>query len=452
MTERLKTVTFAALVTLIAIGVTHGQTDAVPVTTIPADGAPVAIRTWLVSGAFPSLDLAEKAPDGPRRAGYDTDYLTALGGEAAARIDGGTTIQLADGAEVGFTQHTWEGDYANLVETHGSMAEVLAYLYAEVESPVEQDVYVHLGTNDAGKLWVGGELLLQYNGDRMAARSQHAAKVHLVAGRTRVLAKIDQAGGNWGTFVEFYGKSAHERILAAASPDTVAAAKAIFAEVRRGLGDPFKLGRAKRDAYSQALYYLERIERDVPEDESDPDAWNEQLLIVPQYLAKLRDAVGAVSDGVDPHAGKTGIFEATYLSGADGTAQPFTIVVPKDYTADRSYALLLDLHGAGGTHERVGSWWATVGPADSAHYNTTIGVSVMGRGRWSGYEGLGENDIYEVIDWVSERYSVDPDRVYISGGSMGGGGSWLNASRHPDRFAAACPTWAGPSSRRCRTC
>jgi predicted peptidase len=36
-------------------------------------------------------------------------------------------------------------------------------------------------------------------------------------------------------------------------------------------------------------------------------------------------------------------------------------------------------------------------------------------------------------------YRVDPDRVYLTGLSMGGGGVWLLAVCHPERFAAIAP-------------
>lgn len=47
--------------------------------------------------------------------------------------------------------------------------------------------------------------------------------------------------------------------------------------------------------------------------------------------------------------------------------------------------------------------------------------------------------VMDVIDMMLEKYSVDPDRVYIGGLSMGGFGTWDALSRWPDRFAAAFP-------------
>jgi pimeloyl-ACP methyl ester carboxylesterase len=43
------------------------------------------------------------------------------------------------------------------------------------------------------------------------------------------------------------------------------------------------------------------------------------------------------------------------------------------------------------------------------------------------------------LDAVMAEYATDPDRVYLTGISMGGNGSWYLAYRHPDRFAAGVP-------------
>ncbi len=56
-----------------------------------------------------------------------------------------------------------------------------------------------------------------------------------------------------------------------------------------------------------------------------------------------------------------------------------------------------------------------------------------------------------VLDEVISNYSVDADRVYLTGHSMGGRGTWYLAYKFPDRFAAIAPisalstipAWAG---------
>jgi len=51
--------------------------------------------------------------------------------------------------------------------------------------------------------------------------------------------------------------------------------------------------------------------------------------------------------------------------------------------------------------------------------------------------------LINLLDDIITRYDVDPDRVYLTGLSMGGYGSWALASEYPDRFAAVVPICGG---------
>ena len=48
-----------------------------------------------------------------------------------------------------------------------------------------------------------------------------------------------------------------------------------------------------------------------------------------------------------------------------------------------------------------------------------------------------------LLDEIQSKYAVDPDRVYLTGLSMGGFGTWALACRHPERFAAIVPICGG---------
>jgi predicted peptidase len=54
------------------------------------------------------------------------------------------------------------------------------------------------------------------------------------------------------------------------------------------------------------------------------------------------------------------------------------------------------------------------------------------------YEKLGA-----LLDQVVETYGVDVDRMYLTGNSMGGYGTWGMAMQYPDRFAAIAPICGG---------
>ena len=52
-----------------------------------------------------------------------------------------------------------------------------------------------------------------------------------------------------------------------------------------------------------------------------------------------------------------------------------------------------------------------------------------------------------LLDGVERSYAVDPDRIYVTGLSMGGAGAWDLAMATPDRFAAIAPVagWGRPA-------
>ena len=59
---------------------------------------------------------------------------------------------------------------------------------------------------------------------------------------------------------------------------------------------------------------------------------------------------------------------------------------------------------------------------------------------------LVENDLLNMLDMVNENYRADRNRIYLTGLSYGGFGTWWMASKHPDLFAAICPVvgWGHP--------
>ena len=145
--------------------------------------------------------------------------------------------------------------------------------------------------------------------------------------------------------------------------------------------------------------------------------------------AQLIKALADFDIDKDIFAERRGRFLSAYISMADGSGQIYALHVPADYDSGRRYALQIYIHGAGG-------WYGDLPePPKGAD---CIYAGADGRGR-TGYRGLGELDILEVIKDVRFHYNIDPDRIYITGGSMGGSGSWYMCARYPDIFAAGSP-------------
>ena len=48
-----------------------------------------------------------------------------------------------------------------------------------------------------------------------------------------------------------------------------------------------------------------------------------------------------------------------------------------------------------------------------------------------------------LIDHLIENYSINPNRIYLTGLSMGGYGTWQISHEYPERFAAIAPIAGG---------
>jgi predicted peptidase len=55
-------------------------------------------------------------------------------------------------------------------------------------------------------------------------------------------------------------------------------------------------------------------------------------------------------------------------------------------------------------------------------------------------------DLIALLDYIEANYKVDKDKIYVTGLSMGGNGTWRLVSEIPDRIAAAIPIcgWGDP--------
>ncbi len=223
--------TFAAVL-LVAFAWCHHAAGAdAPTHTLSDDGF---VRQWLVLGPFPNPELIEPLADGVTREGFVIDYLTALGGEAAAIIERNTSVPFTtpDGQEQAAGAVAAEArpdGYVNLTHVladnltmsqqggSGSLAPwgpSIAYAFAYIDSPIEQDVHFHFGSDDAAKVWVNGELAHRlWTLQRGAKPWSDNFTVRLRAGRNPVLVKIDDRGGGWGFLLEVYDEAGNTRQL-----------------------------------------------------------------------------------------------------------------------------------------------------------------------------------------------------------------------------------------------
>lgn len=121
----------------------------------------------------------------------------------------------------------------------------------------------------------------------------------------------------------------------------------------------------------------------------------------------------------------------------EGIERSYKVHLPPDYHPDSLYPLVFNLHGSGSNAIEQQLYCGFDFVADTAGI-----VMVYPNGvdnQWNVYGSAGVNDvgfISTLIDTLSANYSIDADRVYSTGMSLGGFMSYRLACELSDRIAA----------------
>jgi len=154
-------------------------------------------------------------------------------------------------------------------------------------------------------------------------------------------------------------------------------------------------------------------------------------------------AATAFGQGEEP---APGVQVEASMTTSDRGQVGYLISLPKDYDADgESVPLMLFLHGRGesyGLLSLVAKW----GPPMMAAQGEPLPFLVVspqcpGDDSWS--SETQQKRLIELLDHIVKNHNVDESRVYLTGLSMGGYGSWRLAADHPERFAAVAPVCGG---------
>jgi predicted peptidase len=153
-------------------------------------------------------------------------------------------------------------------------------------------------------------------------------------------------------------------------------------------------------------------------------------------------SVAALANAGDAKHG----FLSKVFKGDTGDSK-YVLFVPHTYAGDKEYPLILFLHGAG---ER--------GDDGQAPVMQGIGNAIKFKGNEKKFPffvifpqaakswkagGPDAKRALAILDEVQKTYKIDAKRIYLTGLSMGGFGTWSLAAAHPDRWAAIVPICGG---------
>ena len=132
---------------------------------------------------------------------------------------------------------------------------------------------------------------------------------------------------------------------------------------------------------------------------------------------------------------------------SDGSGMPYRLFVPPGTVATQQYPLIVFLHGAGehGTNNtnqlnnNANGAMELVSDANLAIQKTFMAAPQCPTNSscWAG--GTQLTRLNTMLDRIAAEYHIDPDRIHVTGLSMGGNGTWSFVLNRPDRFASAVP-------------
>ncbi len=119
---------------------------------------------------------------------------------------------------------------------------------------------------------------------------------------------------------------------------------------------------------------------------------------------------------------------------------PYWLYVPKE--AKKDAPLILFLHGSGEREGgKKGPQEVGIGPAIASQKDFPFYVVIpqfSKTGSWKA-EGDDAKRAMAILDEVMKNHSIDSKRLYLTGLSMGGNGTWENAVAYPNKWAAIAP-------------
>lgn len=157
-------------------------------------------------------------------------------------------------------------------------------------------------------------------------------------------------------------------------------------------------------------------------------------------------AEAAFLNAAEPSAGQTAQrFEKQIVVKLD-----YLLSVPADYNkgADKKWPLMLFLHGSGECGSDVNKV-KKHGPPHVIDENPDCELArrfIVVSPQNPAHLMWKADELMALLDEIQGRYRVDEDRVYLTGLSLGGFGTWLLAETYPKRFAAIAPVCGGGCS------
>ncbi len=154
-------------------------------------------------------------------------------------------------------------------------------------------------------------------------------------------------------------------------------------------------------------------------------------------------------------------YEPRTFTSPDGGSIPFRLLKPQDYDPAKKYPVVLFLHGAGerGADNQVqlkhGAGLFLKPDVREKYACFVVAPQCPVEQKWADTDWKAEvvvqppelsapmKLVLAALDGLEKEFSIDRDREYVTGLSMGGYGTWDLLTRNPERWAAGIPICGG---------
>lgn len=189
-----------------------------------------------------------------------------------------------------------------------------------------------------------------------------------------------------------------------------------------------------------------------------PAAFGEDLLagpapkpVVVRPVAAQQELQGVPEKSAVEYGAPPGLLQVRVPGLSEDPEIIYYVQLPPEYDPYKRYPVVVSLSGAGTTPLQQIDWWCgAYSPEASTRYGqaTRFGYIVIApqwtREHQRKYEFSAREHaavLYSLRD-ACKRFSVDTDRVFLSGHSMGGDAAWDISLAHPDLWAGVLPVVA----------
>ncbi len=159
------------------------------------------MQKWLLCGPFKIYKATSDEPNwgektAEQKEAFNKDYLLEHGGERNIKANPDLTHSYDD------NQYQWkfyesEKRSIDFWNVYGEIEQAVAYAYAEIESSEERSAYLRVGSDDAMKIWLNGELVYEFWGGRQLNYYSAFVPIKLKKGSNCITVKVLNMMLNW---------------------------------------------------------------------------------------------------------------------------------------------------------------------------------------------------------------------------------------------------------------